>query len=44
VLLAEKLEAGITDLDTGLTEVDRDDFTHVGGEKGGWDVADYELV
>lgn len=32
VLLAEQLEAGVTDLHTGLAEVDRDNFTHGGGE------------
>jgi len=29
VLKAEELPAGITDLDTALSDVDRDDFTHV---------------
>jgi len=28
VLEAEKLPAGVTDLDTGLTDVDGNDFTH----------------
>ena len=31
VLEAEKLPAGVTNLDTGLTDVDRNDFSH--GEK-----------
>jgi len=30
VLEAEKLPAGISDLDTGLTDVDADGFAHVG--------------
>jgi len=29
VLQAKQLPAGITNLDTGLTKVDADDFTHV---------------
>jgi hypothetical protein len=29
VLEAVKLPAGVTDLDTGLTDVDGNDFTHV---------------
>jgi len=28
VFQAEKLPAGVTNLDTGLTNVNRDDFTH----------------
>jgi len=28
VLEAEELPAGVTDLDTGLTDVDGNDFTH----------------
>jgi hypothetical protein len=28
VLEAEELPAGVTNLDTGLTDVDRDDLTH----------------
>ena len=33
VLEAEKLPAGVTNLDTGLTDVDRNDFSHDGFEK-----------
>ncbi len=28
MLMAEELPAGVTDLDTGLTDVDGNDFTH----------------
>jgi hypothetical protein len=37
VLEAVKLPAGVTDLDTGLADVDGDDFTH-GGKGGLWGV------
>ena len=33
VLKAEELPAGVTDLDTGLSDVDGNDFTHDDGEK-----------